>query len=253
MKKAINIILNIILISVFLFSSYKVFMYVKGGIDNKNLMSNIGVTISDSKPTNEESPLDFTKNIMNNRKEAIKALKEQNSDVVGWIYIYDTKVDYPILKGKDNSYYLNHNVKKEYSSHGSIFMDYRNNTNDLEGNNHNLVLYGHRMKNKQMFGSLDKFSDKEYFNSKYPIAIVLNDKEYYFEAFASYVTSSDYNYIQTSFSNKEDFDNFIKKVCSKSHTLVDTDVSTINNILTLSTCSYEFEDARLVVHAKLIK
>ena len=87
MKKAINIILNIILISVFLFSSYKVFMYVKGGIDNKNLMSDIGVTISESKPTNEESPLDFTKNIMNNRKEAIKALKDQNSDVVGWIYI----------------------------------------------------------------------------------------------------------------------------------------------------------------------
>ena len=59
-------------------------------------------------------------------------------------------------------------------------MDYRNNINDLEGNNNNIVLYGHRMRNKQMFGSLDKFSDKEYFNSKYPIAIILNDKEYYF-------------------------------------------------------------------------
>lgn len=253
MKKAIQTILNIILISIFIFSSYKVIMYVKDSISNKNVMKNIGVELSPSVKENETSPLEFTKNLMLKRKEVVNTLKQKNNDVIGWIYIYDTKVDYPIVKGKDNSYYLSHDIEKNKSKYGSIFMDYKNNPTDLDGVNSNVVLYGHRMRDNQMFGSLDKFSDKEYFKGKYPIAIILNDKEYYFEAFSSYVTSSDDNYIQTSFNNKEYFDKFVQKCCNKSHTLLNTDIGSINNILTLSTCSYEFEDARLVVHAKLIE
>jgi len=254
MKNKINIILNAILIIIFIYSSSKVFMYIKDGLDNKNLMKDMGIEVTVAKPTDEDSPLSFTKNIMNDRKEVVKTLQEKNSDVIGWIYIYDTKVDYPILQSKDNSYYLNHNVKKEYTPAGSIFMDYRNDPLAIDNStDNNIVLYGHRMKNSQMFGTLKKFSNKEYFNSKYPIALILNDKEYYFEVFSSYITSSDDNYIQTKFDNKEEFNKFIEKVSNKSHSKVDTNKDLIDNILTLSTCSYEYEDARLVVHARLIK
>ena len=227
------------MVLIFIYSSYRLYSYNKERITSKKTAQNV---VSEN-PSQQAAPInvDFAK------------LKQENKDIIAWLYCEGTSVNYPVVQAEDNSYYLNHNVKKEYTSHGSIFMDYRNNTNDLEGNNNNVVLYGHRMKNKQMFGSLDKFSDKEYFNGKYPIAIILNDKEYYFEAFSSYVTSSDDNYINTSFDNKEEFDKFIQKIYNKSHTKLDTDITSINNILTLSTCSYEFKDARLVVHAKLIK
>ena len=73
-----------------------------------------------------------------------------------WIKVYNTNIDYPVVQGKDNAYYLNHDFNKNYLSSGSIFMDYRN---DFE-NDKSIVIYGHHMKNKTMFGELTKFKQE---------------------------------------------------------------------------------------------
>ncbi|MGL5314289.1 MAG: class B sortase, partial [Peptostreptococcaceae bacterium] len=240
MKINKNIIILIPLIIIFVWSSSQVLIYFNEGNKNKNIMKDLGIELTLEEPSDSTSPLEYTKGVMSNRISTIKSLQEKNSDIIGWIYIYGTKIDYPILQSKDNSYYLYRNVEKESSKYGSIFMDYRNTIDELEvDNNSNIVLYGHKMKNKQMFGTLDKFSDKEYFNSRPTIAIILNDKEYYFEAFSSYVTSKDDNYIETSFNSEEEFHTFVDKLSSKSHTKTDVNTSSLNKILTLSTCSYD--------------
>ena len=80
-------------------------------------------------------------------------LKEENKDVIAYLKVNNTNIDYVVVKGKDNDYYLNHNFDKEYSEIGWIFMDYRNN---LDGTDKNIVIYGHNTKDGSMFGSLRK-------------------------------------------------------------------------------------------------
>lgn len=93
--------------------------------------------------------------------KSYESLRNMNSDVIGWIEIYGTKIDYPLLQGKDNWQYLNQTVTGEYSTGGSIFLDYRN-KKDLTDFNH--VIYGHHMAERKMFGDIDKFEQKDFFD-----------------------------------------------------------------------------------------
>ena len=90
----------------------------------------------------------------------IDALKEVNEDVLGWITIPDTQLSYPLMKGLDNSYYLTHTWDKQPSSAGSVFVEKYNNT-DLS--DYHTIIYGHRMNNGAIFGSLKGYESEEHF------------------------------------------------------------------------------------------
>src|SRR5699024_9321455 len=96
----------------------------------------------------------------NEIRSGFEELLKQNEDVVGWITIDDTQVDYPILHSSDNIEYLTENYYGNQSRAGSIFMDFRN---DITSSNLNTVIYGHRMKDGSMFQQLTKFLDQEFF------------------------------------------------------------------------------------------
>lgn len=177
-------------------------------------------------------------------------LSSINSDYIGWISIKNTPIDYPIVKGEDNEFYLKRDFNKNYLFSGSIFMDYRN-----EGfQDENVVIYGHHMKDNSMFGSLKKYKDLEYLKENRYINITTKDDEkFIYEIFGVYITTSDDSEtISIKFNNEEEFSEYINKICEKSIYDLGVDVKGTDKILTLSTCSYEFEDARLVIHAKLI-
>lgn len=87
-------------------------------------------------------------------------LKEINSDVIGWINVYGTKIDYPLLQGESNDTYINTTVEKKFSTAGSIFLDYRNNADFSDFNS---IIYGHHMEKRLMFGDIDKFTAKKFF------------------------------------------------------------------------------------------
>lgn len=89
-------------------------------------------------------------------------LIELNNEVIGWIDIYGTKVDYPIVQAKDNDKYLNTTVLGEFSTAGSIFLDCRNKKDFSDLNN---IIYGHYMAERKMFGDLERFNDKDFFDS----------------------------------------------------------------------------------------
>ena len=87
--------------------------------------------------------------------------RQQNRDVIGWISIPGTSIDYPVVRTDDNEFYLNHNVLKEESKHGAIFMDFRNAD---RGQQKHIILYGHDMKNGTMFHGLLNFKQKSFFS-----------------------------------------------------------------------------------------
>ena len=194
-------------------------------------------------------------NKADNSYEKIRVEKEEENlydkyeDYRGWIKIDNTNINYPIVQGKDNSFYLDKDINKNYLSSGSIFMNYLNN----RFNDENTVLFGHHMRNKTMFAQLKKYKEKEFFYGDNDIVIeVENDKVLKYKVFSAYVTDSKDNYIKTNFDDKDQYKEFLEDIKNKSQYKSDIDVNENDKIITLSTCSYEFNDARMVVHGKLL-
>ena len=195
-------------------------------------------------------------NKADNSYEKIRVEKEEENlydkyeDYRGWIKIDNTNINYPIVQGKDNSFYLDKDINKNYLSSGSIFMNYLNHG----FNDENTVLFGHHMRNKTMFAQLKKYKEKEFFYGNNDIVIeVENGKVLKYKVFSAYVTDSKDNYIKTNFDDKDQYKEFLEDIKNKSQYKSDIDVNENDKIITLSTCSYEFNDARMVVHGKLLK
>lgn len=131
-------------------------------------------------------------------------------------------------------------------------MDYRN---DVKSQNRNTILYGHRMKDGSMFGSLKKMLDEEFFMSHRKLYYDTLFEGYDLEVFSVYTTTTDFYYIETDFSSDTEYTSFLEKIQEKSLYKTDTKLTASDQIVTLSTCDYALdpEAGRLVVHAKLVK
>ena len=179
-----------------------------------------------------------------------KTLKEQNSDTVGYLKINNTNINYVVVKGNDNSYYLNHNFNKKENVSGWIFADYHNR---FDGNDKNIVIYGHNTWDGSMFGSLKNIlSDSWYQNEdNYKILLATENGIYYYQVFATYTIEVEDYYISTSFSDDLEFETFVKRLKFRSIYPYKVDVYKDDKILTLSTCNGDGKK-RVVLHAKLI-
>ena len=117
--------------------------------------------------------------IINNKKvrifNPISSSKNINNNIIGWLKIYNTSIDYPILQGKNNTDYLSLNYKNEYSSSGSIFLDYRNNKYFNDDFN---IIYGHNLSYKAMFSELKNYKEKTYLNTHSEGSILLENTAY---------------------------------------------------------------------------
>lgn len=184
------------------------------------------------------------------KKESFAKLAEINRDITGWIRIPYTDTDYPVVKGKDNVYYLTHTVTGKKLKHGAIFMDYRNHTAKLD---FNTILYGHNMSDGSMFGAVPMFKNKAFFEKCRFITFETPAAKGKWEVFSVYVTDTGFDYLRTGFSSKEETEAFITLLKEKSLFRRDIAITPEDRLLTLSTCSYEFKDARTVVHARLVK
>ncbi len=183
---------------------------------------------------------------------SLDTLRETNPDVVGWIQVPDTLIDYPVLQTTDNSYYLTKNFYRKYNSAGSIFMDYRN---DLSAGRDNLILYGHRMKDTSMFGNITKFLKEDFFREHPSFTFITDGHVYTCEIFAVYQTTTDFEYGRVGFASDEDYLNFVEECRRHSKFTTDVTVGPEDTIITLSTCDYALdkEKGRLVMQAKLVE
>lgn len=175
-------------------------------------------------------------------------LQAINDDVVGWIYLEDTHVNYPVVLGPDNDYYLNRMYNGVGNGAGSIFMDYRNNGMFTDRNN---ILYGHRMNNGTMFADISKYSNREFFESHPYVLIVTPEGKYKAEVFSAYIANTTYSSWDQGFDGDDIYLQWLETLKSRSYFDREISFTADDRVLTLSTCTYEFENARFVVHAIL--
>lgn len=176
-------------------------------------------------------------------------LKKINNDTVGWIEVLGTNINYPFVQTSDNEYYLTHSFNKKYTDAGWVFLDYRNNINELDKNN---ILYAHARLDKTMFGSLKNILKNGWLDNQINHVIKLStEKENtLWQVFSIYHIPTTNDYIQVKFFNNE-FESFATKLINRSIHNFNTNVFENDIILTLSTCYSNNE--KLVLHAKLIK
>ena len=185
----------------------------------------------------------------------VKELQEQNPDIVGWLEITNTNINYPVLQGTDNTYYMTHNYKKQNSKNGSIFLDANYNWN-IPSNN--LLIYGHNLGNGMMFQELLKY-EQESFYQEHPVirfTTAKEDAEYeIISAFKSRVYyQSEKNvfryYYFINSKSEEEYKEFIKNAKNASLYPIEETASYGDQLITLSTCSYYVEDGRFAVVAR---
>lgn len=178
----------------------------------------------------------------------LAALREVNPDVVGWILIPDTKINYPIVQSEDNDYYLKHTWKKKKNSVGSIFMESRNNQDFTD---YNTIIYGHNMDNGSMFHDLTNYTKKSFWK-KHPYVYILSDWGIFrYDIFACYKAKINEPTYGLSFNETQTRQDFLDFAFEKS--TLDSQIvpNVTDQILTLSTCSGPNANARLVVQARM--
>lgn len=178
----------------------------------------------------------------------IGALRQVNEDVLGWIQIPDTKVDYPLLQGEDNQFYLENNWKGKKEYVGSIFLEYRN---DPQLTDFNTIIYGHNMANGSMFGSLRQYQYGNHWKKHPYVYILCGAGVLRYEVFSTYTADVDSLTYGLSFQQMETRAEFLAMALENSE--IDTGVlpELTDQILTLSTCSGVGYSTRRVVHARL--
>lgn len=171
------------------------------------------------------------------------ALQEENPDIVGWLYCKDTPINYPVVQGEDNQYYVHHMTDGSYNAGGAIFLDFRNDSGFQDWNS---VLYGHNMRNKSMFGSLENYKQQSYYDEHPVIWLLTRECAYRINLYAGFVTMAD-SESYTMFQTEDEFAAYLDTVAEKSTFTSRVERDNIRKIITLSTCSYEYNAARYVL------
>ncbi|MGI6279732.1 MAG: class B sortase [Acutalibacteraceae bacterium] len=209
------------------------------------------------------------KKILENQRRILKSgslenayskLWEQNHDYKAWISLRNTSLNYPVFQTDDNSFYLNHNSKKQKSRYGSLFFDYRSVIEDGRRDK-NLVIYGNSPNGDALFGPLHKLRSLGFYQKNSVIDLVTKDGEYSYKIYAIFVLNAkepkdsgdNYNIYRKTFANDSDFDGWVNGAKERSVINTSVDVKMGDNILTLVTHCDDFENARLVVMAREIR
>ena len=171
-----------------------------------------------------------------------------NPDFRGWLYFPALDISYPVVQGKDNAYYLHHLFSGESNINGSIFVDCHNQPDFTD---QNTIVYGHNMKNGSMFGTLDKYQDKELFEQHPEFYLYLPDKILKYRIFSCYAGRTGSEGYRYHFPEEEDFQTFLDTVSSYRDYDTGTELSATDRIVTLSTCVNSRRNYRYLVHGKL--
>ena len=249
-KNLIIFILMIICLIGIIYSSYMIITWKLNVDENKDIKEKIDDNIKIIEPKNDEIEDE------NENKEIIydidfKTLKETNKDTVAYVKVNNTNIDYIVVKGKDNDYYLNHNFEKKWNIAGWIFADFHN---KLDETDKNLIIYGHNTKDGSMFGTLKNILNEEWYKNidNYKVILVTENGQYTYQVFSTYSIKPEDYYINTEFNSDIEFEEFIKKLKSRSIYDYGIEVTKDDKILTLSSCMNEGAK-RVVLHAKLIE
>ena len=208
------------------------------------------IEVVETEPEETQEPMNYSE-----EKTFIPEYQDlylQNNDMVGWIKVEDTKINYPVMQSKDNpNFYLKHNFEKAYSDLGTPYIQENCNLSESD----NLVIYGHHIKGGKMFGALEDYKAESFYEKHKTIQFDTLTEQAEYEIVAVFKTvaySSEgfryYDFVDAE--NEEDFNAYIEKC--KELALYETGVNAEygDRLITLSTCEYSAQNGRLVVVAK---
>ena len=251
---ALLIILSIIYIANNLLSK-------KQAIQESQLLDKIEIDENQVKETNEtteeanittQENIEETINQQTERILKVQKLQEENSDIVGWLEIEGTSINYPVLQGTDNEYYMTHNYKKQKSKNGSIFL-----TKDYDWSipSSNLLIYGHNLNNGTMFQELLKYEKEEFYKEHPIIRFTTNKEDVEYEIISVFKSRVYYKteknvfryYFFVNANSEVEYNEFVQNAKKASLYDIDKTAQFGDQLITLSTCSYHVEDGRFAV------
>ena len=176
------------------------------------------------------------------------ALQAENPDIVAWITLDGTVIDYPILcRQGDDAYYHTRNVKGENSAAGSIYIQSSYNKTDFS--DFHTVIYGHNMRNGSMFAALHKFEDESFFDAHDTIVIYTPTQKLTYTIFAAYARDDAHLMRKFDYSTAEGRQAFLDEIKTHKGSFRDVDLNTDSHIITLSTCIGSADDQRYILQA----
>lgn len=213
----------------------------------------------DSKEILDDIKIDKSKITENKTKRMLQLeeLQKKNEEIIGWLEIEETNINYPVLQASDNDYYLTHNYKKEKASTGSIFLD---KSFDLINGSSNYLIYGHRNTSGLMFEDLMKYTNEDFYKEHTKIKFTTNKEDCIYEILSVFYSRVYYKSEQNVFryyyfvnaNTEQEYQDFVNN--AKKISLYNTGVTAKygDQLLTLSTCEYSQEDGRFAVVCKKI-
>lgn len=246
----------VICISVFFYCGFVIANYLMDGYQDTQLIDSIRDQLPQAAPpapgaSASQGGAAQAANVSGSSdasKQVYQSLIAINPDAAGWIAIPGTNIDYPVARANDNAYYLTHSFDRKESTHGAIFMDYRNDGTHPDSH---ILIYGHNMRDGSMFGQLAQYKNASFYEAHPVITLNLRGEETAWQIFSVSVLNDDA--LPVDFSSQAEFAGFIQS--QKAASLYDTGTAAgpEDQILTLSTCSHDYENARFTVHAKKVK
>ena len=234
-KKVRHTASNIIMIclaGIMLVSGWKVFKLYKGYQADRSVYNKISEQAGDA-----EESIDFD------------ALREINPDVIGWLYYEGTVIDYPVVKGENNEVYLSMLFDRTWGGCGTLFADC---VTEAPFKQFNTIVYGHHMKDGTMFACLKELKDPEYCKKHPKLQLSTPEGVFDLEIWAVLNEPSDSNIYTTNIKSETDKQNYLALAKSLADYTTDVKVTTEDRLVMLSTCAYEFENARYIIACKMV-
>ncbi len=232
-RVALDIII-ICLAGVVAFSGYKLYKMHRDYKVGRDIYNKIAET---AMPQGFNGEIDFD------------SLRETNSDIVAWLYYEGTNINYPIVQGSDNDYYLHITFEGTWAIGGTLFVDA---ITEDPFNQFNTIVYGHHMKDHSMFGDLQELKDIEYAKEHPQFELITPEGKYHLRVCAFLNEPSDSEVYTTNYHDDAGKQKYIDLIKSSALYVTDEEMTPDDRLVVLSTCAYEYKNARYMVIGKMI-
>ena len=238
-RKKIFLVIIFVLLIAFAVNSFFIFRSINNyNTGNKTYDSIKEIAIKTETDNPEEARIDF------------EELKKINPDIVGWLTMKNTVIDYPVVKGEDNEYYLHHLYTGEWNSLGTLFVDFRNYELFTD---RNTIIYGHSMLNGSMFFILEKYKKQSFYEEHKEFIFETPDKKYRLLPFAGKIMDGKEAFVEFDFDSDEEFYEYLDYYIRNSTFKSDVEVTGSDKVVMMIKCSDDFEDARYVLLCKVVE
>ena len=257
--------LCLLLLSVFLFSGWKLFSILRGYRTAERHYSDLTssvVALPSPTPRPDPAPAPAAsappaetpqpEEVIERSPISVDfdALSRRSGDVVGWLYLPQSALNYPVVQGSDNEYYLSRFMDGTPSGSGTLFVDFVC-PSDFSGRN--TIIYGHNMRDGSMFAVVDDYAEQSFFEAHPVLYLNTPGQNYRIELFSGFTSDPEGFVYTTFFRDDADFSAFLDDLLAASEIDCGVSVSASDRIVTLSTCTYSAEDVRFVLCGKLVE